>query len=75
MVIRTIQTAVLVTVLTIGALVLGLPPSSQTNGDSYTWTGELVSLDTTAKTMTMKSRVAYQEGIAADVSRDTGATH
>jgi hypothetical protein len=50
--------------LTIGAPVLGLAQSSQTNGDTYTWNGELVSLDTTAKTMTVKSRVAYREAIS-----------
>ena len=59
-----IQTAVLATVLTIGGPVLGLAQSSQTNGETYTWNGELVSLDTTAKTMTVKSRVAYQEAIS-----------
>jgi hypothetical protein len=59
-----IQTTVLATVLTIGGPVLGLTQSSQTNGDTYTWNGELVSLDPTAKTMTVKSRVAYQEAIS-----------
>ena len=59
-----IQTAVLATVLTIGGSVVGLAQSSQTKGDTYTWNGELVSLDTTAKTMTVKSRVAYQEAIS-----------
>src|SRR4026209_1699243 len=59
-----IQTAVLATVLTIGGPVLGLAQSSQTSGETYTWNGELVSLDTTAKTMTVKSRVAYQEAVS-----------
>jgi hypothetical protein len=59
-----IQTAVLATVLTIGGSVVGQALSSQTKGDTYTWNGELVSLDTTAKTMTVKSRVAYQEAIS-----------
>src|SRR4029453_7697635 len=59
-----IQAAVLATVLTIGGSVVGLAQSSQTSGDTYTWNGELVSLDTTAKTMTVKSRVAYQEAIS-----------
>jgi hypothetical protein len=59
-----IQTAVLATVLTIGRSVVGLAQPSQTTGDTYTWNGELVSLDTTAKTMTVKSRVAYQEAIS-----------
>jgi hypothetical protein len=64
MVTQKIQTAVLATVLTIGGPVLGLAQSSQTKADTYTWNGELVSLDTTAKTMTVKSRVAYQEAIS-----------
>jgi hypothetical protein len=64
MVTQRIQTAVLATVLAIGGPVLGFAQSSQKNGDTYTWNGELVSLDMTAKTMTVKSRVAYQEAIA-----------
>ena len=59
-----IRTAVLAMVLTIGGIVHGLAQSSQTTGDTYTWNGELVSLDTTAKTMTVKSRVAYQEAVS-----------
>jgi hypothetical protein len=42
----------------------GIAQSSQPKSDTYTWIGELVSLDTTAKTMTVKSRVAYQEAIS-----------
>ena len=58
------QMAVVGTILTIGAPVLGAAQSSQTKGDTYTWNGELVSLDTAAKTMTVKSRVAYQDAIS-----------
>ena len=64
MVTKGIQTAVLAIALTIGGSVLGLAQSSQPKGDTYTWNGEFVSLDTTAKTMTVKSRVAYQEAIS-----------
>jgi hypothetical protein len=35
-----------------------------TKDDTYTWNGELVSVDTTAKTMAVKSRVAYQDALA-----------
>ena len=35
-----------------------------TKSDTYTWNWELVSLDKAAKTMTVKSRVAYQEAIS-----------
>jgi len=58
------QIAVVGTILTIGGPVLGAAQSSQTKTDTYTWNGEFVSLDTTAKTMTVKSRVAYQEAIS-----------
>jgi hypothetical protein len=58
------QLAILTTVLTIGGAMPGIAQSSQPTSDTYTWNGELVSLDTTAKTMTVKSRVAYQEAIS-----------
>ncbi|HEU5257152.1 MAG TPA: hypothetical protein VFU28_14265 [Vicinamibacterales bacterium] len=64
MVTTRIQTAILATALTIGGPVLGLAQSSQTKADTYTWNGELVSLDATAKTLTVKSRVAYPEAIS-----------
>jgi exosome complex RNA-binding protein Csl4 len=64
MVTQGIQIAVLATVLTIGGPELGNAQSSQPKGDTYTWNGELVSSDTTAKTMTVKSRVAYHEAIS-----------
>jgi hypothetical protein len=44
--------------------VLGGAQSSQTKSETYTWNGEFVSHDATAMTMTVKSRVAYQEAIA-----------
>jgi len=59
-----IQTALLAIALTLSGSVIGLAQSSQTKADTYTWNGEVVSLDTTAKTMTVKSRVAYQEAIS-----------
>ena len=55
---------ILAIVLAISAPVLGVAQSSQTKSDTFTWNGELVSLDTTAKTMTVKSRVAYQEAVS-----------
>lgn len=64
MVTQRIQTAILATALTIAGSVLGLAQSSQTKGDTYTWNGELVTLDATAKTLTVKSRVAYPEAIS-----------
>ena len=59
-----IQTALLAIALTLSGSAIGLAQSSQPKGDTYTWNGEFVSLDTTAKTMTVKSRVAYQEAIS-----------
>jgi len=64
MVTRRIQTAILGIAMAIGVPVFCLAQSSQAKADTYTWNGELVSLDTTAKTMTVKSRVAYQDAIA-----------
>lgn len=58
------QLAILTTVLTISGPMPGMAQSSQPKSDTYTWNGELVSLDTTAKTVTVKSRVAYQEAIS-----------
>jgi len=58
------QIVILAIVFAIGRPALGIAQSSQTKGDTYTWHGELVSLDATAKTMTVKSRVAYQEAIS-----------
>jgi hypothetical protein len=59
-----IPTALWAIALTLSGSVLGLAQSSPPTSDTYTWNGEFVSLDTTAKTMTVKARVAYQEAIA-----------
>ena len=56
--------AVLASVMTVGGAVFADAQPSQTTSDTYTWNGEFVSLDTTAKTMTVKSRVAYQDAIS-----------
>ena len=58
------QIAVLATILTISGPVLAGAQSTQTKSDTYTWNGELVSLDTTTMTMTVKSRVAYPEAMS-----------
>ena len=55
---------VLAFVMTIAGAVLDGAQSSQATSDTYTWNGEFVSLDTTAKTMAVKSRIAYQEAIS-----------
>ena len=62
--IQGMQIAAIATVLTLGGPVLGVVQASQAKSDAFTWDGELVSIDTTAKTMTVKSRVAYQEAVS-----------
>jgi hypothetical protein len=50
------------------AFVLAAPvngmQSSQAASDTFTWVGELVSWDPAARTITVKSRVAYQEALS-----------
>ena len=58
------QVAAVAAVLTIGGPGFSAAQTSHTKSDTFTWNGELVSLDTTANTMTVKSRVAYQEAIS-----------
>lgn len=54
----------LVTMLALGTTTVLGTPSAQSAGDTFTWLGELVSVDTTARTMTVKARVAYQEALS-----------
>ena len=61
---HSMRIAIVTSVLTISALVPGTAQSSEPNTATYTWSGELVSVDATAKTMTVKSRVAYPEAIS-----------
>jgi hypothetical protein len=57
--------AAFVGMLTLSAPSIGAAAhSSQSKSDTYTWSGEFVSVDTTAKSMTVKSRVAYQEAVS-----------
>ena len=67
--------AVLALVITIGGAILVAAQPLQPTSDIYTWNGEFVSLDTTAKTMAVKSRIAYQEGpsgVVADNAQPVG---
>jgi len=54
----------LVAVVALGTPVNG-QPSTQAASDTFTWVSELVSVDGTARTMTVKSRIAYQEALSA----------
>ena len=40
---------------------IGAAQSGTAKDDTYQWSGELVAVDTTASTLTVKSRIAYQE--------------
>ena len=53
----------LVTILALGTPVSGTQ-STQSASDTFTWVSELVSVDATARTMTVKSRIAYQEAVS-----------
>jgi len=53
----------LVTMLTVAAPVQAWS-SAATAGETFTWLAELVSVDPTARTMTVKARVAYQEALS-----------
>ena len=57
--------AAVVFLFTIGGTVLDGAQVSPPKRDTYTWHGELVSVDPTAMTMTVKSRVVYQEALSA----------
>jgi hypothetical protein len=56
--------ATLALIIAIAAGVIARAQTSQANKDTYTWNGEFVGLDATAKTITVKPRVAYQEAIS-----------
>jgi hypothetical protein len=60
-----IPVAVVGAFLTIGAPAPSVAQASPPHGDTYTWHAELVSVDTNAKTMTVKARVAYPEAVTA----------
>jgi hypothetical protein len=54
----------LVTMLALRTTTVMGTQSAQSASDTFTWNGELVSVDTTAGTMTVKARVAYQEALS-----------
>ena len=54
----------LVTLLVLGTTTVIGTQSVQSASDTFTWPGELVSMDATARTMTVKARVAYQEALS-----------
>ena len=54
----------LVTALALGTTAVTGTQSAQSASDTFTWLGELVSVDTTTRTMTVKARVAYQEALS-----------
>lgn len=54
----------LVTLLVLGTTAVMGTQSAQSASDTFAWHAELVSVDTTARTMTVKARVAYQEALS-----------
>jgi len=54
----------LVTMLALGTATVIGTQSPQSASDTFTWLGELVSVDTTTRTMTVKARVAYQDALS-----------
>jgi hypothetical protein len=59
-----IQVVPVLAVLTLGVPSIGTAQSSHSSSDTWQWAGELVSIDATALTMTVKSRVVYQDAIS-----------
>jgi len=53
----------LVTLLAVGIPVKGQQSPHSIN-DTFTWVSELVSVDGTTRTMTVKARIAYQEALS-----------
>jgi len=51
-------------VLWLAMSLIGAAQSGAPNGDTYQWSGELVAVDSTASTLTVKSRIAYQEAVS-----------
>jgi hypothetical protein len=43
---------------------IGAAQSGDRKGDAYQWSGELVAVDSAASTLTVKSRIAYQEAVS-----------
>src|SRR4029450_7274847 len=58
------QTATLAAVLTLVTPAIEAAQSSSANTETYTWFGELVSVDTAALKMTVKSRCVYPEAVS-----------
>lgn len=56
--------AIAALIIAIAGGVIARAQTSQANRDTYTWNGEFVGLDATAKTITVKPRVAYHEAIS-----------
>ena len=54
----------LVTLLVLGTTAVMGTQSARSATDTFTWLAEFVSVDTTARTMTVKARVAYQDALS-----------
>jgi hypothetical protein len=58
------QSIAALAVLTLGSPVVSAVSSSEKNDNTYQWSGELVSMDTSASSLTVKCRVAYPEALS-----------
>ena len=54
----------LVCALWLATSLIGAAQSGAPKQDTYQWSGELVAVDATASTLTVKSRLAYQEAVS-----------
>jgi len=60
---RTISS--IVTMLWLATSPISAAQSGDPKGNTYQWGGELVAVDSTTSTLTVKSRIAYQEAVSA----------
>lgn len=56
--------ASIVAMLWLATSPIGAAQSGDPKGDTYQWSGELVAVDATASTLTVKSRIAHQEAVS-----------
>jgi hypothetical protein len=58
------QIAGVIVVFVLSTPAFGRAQAAEPHSGTYTWSGELVSVDATAMKMTVKARVAYQEAVS-----------
>ena len=58
------QLTTIFAVLWLATPLIGAAQSAASKGTTFQWSGELVSADSAASTLTVKSRIAYQEAVS-----------